>query len=186
MSIKLSKTSLSGDFFRAQNTVSWILFKSESLGPHPCQKFGCPLRTILIPCWFMSVRIDRKNVVVNQINVFMQNRTWILNIFWISVFQIQIFGTAHVVFPWTMISKNNMASEIYIWLEYFREVLNLAHVCRDWRSLVFKYDLLEEFMERFDEDEDYISDWIFFRCIAQFSAYGLGEFECISTFSNLI
>ena len=53
-----------------------------------------------------------------------------------------------------------------IWLvkftyEYFREVLNLAHVCRNWRSLVFKYDLLEEFMERFDEDENYISDWIF-------------------------
>jgi len=43
----------------------------------------------------------------------------------------------------------------------FREVLNLAHVCRDWRSLVFKYDLLEEFMERFDENEDYISDRIF-------------------------
>ena len=47
----------------------------------------------------------------------------------------------------------------------------MAHVCRAWRSLVFKYDLLEEFMERFDEDEDYISDWIFTRYKSQLFTY---------------
>ena len=54
----------------------------------------------------------------------------------------------------------------------------MAHVCRAWRSLVFKYDLLEEFMERFDEDEDFISDWIFTRYKSQLSTNIPPQFGC--------
>ena len=76
---------------------------------------------------------------------------------------------------WRLVNKN-ISGRSLIW----------AHVCRDWRSLVFKYDLLEEFMERFDEDEDFISDWIFTRYKSQHSTYsGSVFFECISHFSNL-
>ena len=63
----------------------------------------------------------------------------------------------------------------------------MAHVCRAWRSLVFKYDLLEEFMERFDEDEDFISDWISISYKSRLTPYHprSAVFECISHFSNL-